>query len=112
MRGLVFGWLLALAACQAPDWRAQAIATAEAKVKSEMGDRSAQFMNVQFIGDQRSGQTCGVVQAVSRPAERFIVYIDGTAGPYIEGGEGPEHLTSEAFYAAWQNDCLAEGYVR
>ncbi len=111
MRSVLFCGLLALSACQPPDWRAQAIAAAEAKVKAEVGDPAAQFLNVQFIGDQKTGQTCGAIQAASRPMERFIVYIDGTAGPYVEGAD-PEHLSSETFYAAWENDCLAEGYIR
>ena len=111
-------WLLCscagLAACNGQDWRAQAIADAEDKVRSEMGDPSAQFSKFQVTGDSSTGQTCGVVLAKTGGGRedfaRFIVYIDGTAGPYIDKGMGAHPIAQEKFDFAWQNDCLNEGY--
>lgn len=112
MRRFLFCGLLVLAACQAPDWRAQQIARAEAKIRSEVGDSSAQFSKVQLTGDQNTGQTCGVVKDAHNAPARFIVYIDGTSGPYIEGGGGAQYLNQDSFDSAWQNDCVAEGYAQ
>ncbi|HEY1837991.1 MAG: hypothetical protein WBQ17_15005 [Rhizomicrobium sp.] len=104
-----------LAACSQQDWRAQAIANAEQNIKDDVGDPSAQFSRVQVTGDDSTGQTCGFVTAKSSgnaPAQatRFIVYIDNTAGPYVESGIGTHPLTSSDFENAWQSDCLREGY--
>ena len=44
--------------------------------------------NVQVTGDEHTGQICGkVISTNARPAH-FVVYIDGTAGPFIEGVVG------------------------
>ncbi|HEX7886987.1 MAG TPA: hypothetical protein VF474_13505 [Phenylobacterium sp.] len=110
MRRLLLCGLLAMTACEAPDWRAQQIARAVEKIRSEVGEPSAQFSKLQLTGDQNTGQTCGVVQEAHNAPARFIVYIDGTAGPYIEGGGGAEYLNQDRFDFVWQNDCVAEGY--
>ena len=95
---------------QVGDWRSQQIAAAEAKIRADVGDPSAQFSKVQLTGDDKTGQTCGEVQPAHNGSRRFIVYIDATAGPYIEGGAGGAPIGQDAFDSAWQNDCLAEGY--
>jgi len=102
--------LLSITACNAPDWRAQQIGRAEAKIRSEVGDASAQFSKVQLTGNEHTGQTCGIVQDAHNAPVRFIVYIDG-AGPYVEGGHGGQYLSRDAFDFAWQNDCINEGYT-
>jgi hypothetical protein len=107
--------LLALAACHAQDWRAQAIAAAEDKIRIEVKDPNAEFSNVQLTGDQATGQSCGKVKVTNGRAlfpspKRFIVYIDNTAGPYIEGGLGSHPITDDDFSFQWHADCVAEGY--
>src|SRR4051812_38685719 len=92
---LLSAGLLALVACDKdqPDWRPQAIADAEAQVRSRLGDPAAQFTKVQMTGDRTTGQTCGTVTAkpaasVGGGTGRFIVYIDNAAHPYIEYSVG------------------------
>ena len=107
---------LSLIACQRADWRPQAIAQAEAKMRDQVADPAAQSSHVQLTGDDKTGQTCGTMTAVLGPdrvsrSERFIVYIDNTAGPYIEGGFGNPPLSQANFDRAWQGDCLNEGYI-
>jgi hypothetical protein len=105
---------LAAAACgpagQPVDWRTQQIAAAEDKIRSGVGDPAAQFAKVQVTGDDKTGQICGEVQPAHNTSRRFIVYIDATAGPYVEGGAGGAPIGQDGFDFAWQNDCLAEGY--
>jgi hypothetical protein len=99
------------AACSPQDWRASAIADAEQKVRDDIAAPSAQFSRVQVTGDSSTGQTCGFVAA--KPGEqttRFIVYIDNTAGPYVESNAGTHPLAGSGFENAWQGDCLREGY--
>ncbi len=109
------GALSGLAACSRGDWKPQAIANAEEKIWTEVNDPSAQFLGIQVTGNSSTGQTCGAVK-VKLPdgswdrSKRFIVYIDGTAGPYIELETGTHALSQDAFNQAWQNDCLNEGY--
>lgn len=119
MRGMLeTGFLLCvcinLLGCSKEDWRAQAIADAEEKVRAEVNDPSAQFSKLQVTGDNATGQTCGVVMAKTSNGlvqfARFIVYIDGTAGPYVEKGIGMHPISSDKFDFAWQNDCIKEGY--
>jgi len=103
-----------LASCNGQDWRARAIADAEDEVRSEMGDPSARFSKLQVTGDSSTGQTCGVVLAKigggREDFARFIVYIDATAGPYLDKGMGAHPISQEKFDFAWLNDCLKEGY--
>lgn len=98
-----------LVACSKSDWRADAIADAEGQIGTQLDAPSAHFTRVQLTGNSSTGQTCGFVTAksVSAPEKttRFIVYIDGTAGPYIEF-----RMDAQAFETAWQNDCRREGY--
>ena len=115
------GGLLALAACDgsggkdASDWRAKAIADAEAQIRSRLNDPAARFVRVQLTGDQASGQTCGHVTA--RPPAgagggtgRFIVYIDKSAGPFIEYTVGISTIAQPQFEFQWEHDCVDEGY--
>ena len=72
-------------------------------------------MRVQFTGDSKTGQTCGFVSArFGRDGldhlARFIVYIDNTAGPFVDGGLGRQVLSMQDFERAWQGDCVKEGY--
>ncbi|TPK83456.1 MULTISPECIES: hypothetical protein [unclassified Mesorhizobium] len=102
-----------LAACNGGDWRANAISAAEDKMRVEVNDSSATFSHIQLTGDSSSGQTCGVVRAKAGSGwknVRFIVYIDNTAGPYVEAGLGRQSMSRPDFDWAWQNDCLNEGY--
>lgn len=115
-RGLVLlGALSALIACSRGNWKARVIANAEEQIRADVHDRSARFLGVQVTGDSSTGQTCGAVKAklpdggLDR-SRRFIVYIDETAGPYIESEKGPHALSQEDFDRAWQYDCLNEGY--
>jgi len=103
-----------LSACGQRNWRAAAIADAENQIRTNVNDPSAEFYGVQVTGNDRTGQTCGYVSAKLRTggqeSGRFIVYIDGTAGPYIENGMGTHPMTHEQIEFAWQNDCIKEGY--
>jgi hypothetical protein len=105
---------LALAACgpagQAVDWRTLQIAAAEAKIRTDVGDPAAQFTKVQVTGDDKTGQICGDVQPGPNAPRRFIVYIDGTAGPWVDQGGGHVPIGQDAFETAWQNDCVGEGF--
>ena len=115
--GKKFGWtgLLLLASCNAPDWRAKAAQDGEQKVRDDLGDPSLEFSAVQVVGDSRTGQVCGkvlgktVYGSVGEPV-RFIVYIDGSAGPWIEGQHGRDTVSDSRFDFAWQNDCINEGW--
>ncbi|MER9843531.1 hypothetical protein NKJ59_20090 [Mesorhizobium australicum] len=96
-----------LSACSGSgDWRADAIAGAEGKMRGLISDASATF------GDSSTGQTCGVITAkvgAFTKEARFIVYIDNTAGPFVEPGMG-QSMSRADFDWAWRNDCLNEGY--
>jgi len=111
---LVLGCGSLVAACQpaaAPvDWRAQQTAGAEAKIRADVGDPQALFTKVQVTGDDKTGQICGEVQPAHNEARRFVVYIDGTAGPWVEQGAGHVPVSQDRFEEAWRNDCLNEGY--
>jgi hypothetical protein len=81
-----------LSACSGSsgDWRADAIASAEARMRGLINNPEASFSHVDLTGDSASGQTCGVVASkvgIFTKEARFIVYIDG-AGPYVEPGLG------------------------
>src|SRR5437763_12832414 len=96
-----------VAACQPqspPDWRSQQIAAAEVKIRADVGDPAAQFARVQVTGDDKTGQICGEVRPGHNGSRRFIVYIDATAGPYVEQGAGSVSIGQDAFDSAWQND--------
>ncbi|MDR3511177.1 MAG: hypothetical protein P4L73_06065 [Caulobacteraceae bacterium] len=114
MRLMLLGGCLALAACDGQAWRAGAASRAEEQVRQVVSDPSAQFSRVQVTGDDRTGQTCGFA-SVRTPdglghLVRFIVYIDASAGPYVEAGLGRQVLTQDNFERAWQADCVKEGY--
>jgi len=79
-------------------------------MRAEVNDPSAQFSNIQVTGDQTTGQICGQVKAAGAWRARFIVYIDGTAGPFVESSRGMHAVSQQRFDFAWQNDCLKEGY--
>ena len=105
--------VVALASCQRGDWQAEAIAAAEDEMRADVKDPSAQFSRVQVTGDDATGQTCGSITAKAGGRQkrgRFIVYIDGTAGPFVQSGLGSQFMSPEDFAWAWQNDCLNEGY--
>lgn len=105
--------LIGIAACTPKDWRAAAIANAEDAMRTQVNDPAAEFTHVQLTGDSSSGQTCGFVTAkvgTLKKGARFIVYIDGSAGPFVEGGMGRAVMSKDDFDWAWQNDCLNEGY--
>jgi hypothetical protein len=108
-RSLIFA-LLCLGACNGRDWQARETERAEEKIRVEVGGPSAQFLNVQVTGDERTGQICGEVKATGKMKARFIVYIDGTAGPYLAAAQGRHPLPHDQFEFAWRNDCLREGY--
>jgi hypothetical protein len=120
--GLVSFTALGLASCGGGgggggggDWRSQTIERAETQMRAAVTDPTAQFWRVQVTGDDQSGQTCGFItkkNSTDGPGgtERFIVYIDQSAGPYIEGALGKQTMSEEAFSRAWENDCITEGY--
>jgi hypothetical protein len=113
-RRLPIGLCLGLAAC-GMDWRAQQMRVAEEKIRAEVNDPAAQFRQVQLTGDQATGQTCGFViprksSGVSGEPARFIVYIDGSAGPWVEKSEGRAVISQQRFDMAWQWDCVNEGW--
>ena len=114
-RRLIWAVLLIPAACHVPDWRLDVIDRAEMLIRSAVADPDATFSHVQVTGDDRTGQTCGVVTAKGgtggdRRSGRFIVYIDGTAGPYVEPGLGEQSIAQDDFDPAWAADCVKEGY--
>ena len=84
-------------------------------MRADVSDPQARFLRVQMTGDDRTGQACGVValgsptSATGRSA-RFIVYIDGSAGPFVDNELGKTALDQSFFDAAWQADCIREGY--
>lgn len=110
MKWILAGGLLVLASCGPQDWRAEQTRAAEDKIRADVGSPGAKFVQVQVTGDNRTGQICGLVELANGQRERFVVYIDGTAGPYVENGAGREYVSAETFEAAWTNDCLNEGY--
>lgn len=112
---LLIGGCLSLVACNGQDWRAQAITNAEEKVQIEVNYPAAEFSRVQVTGNGTTGQTCGYVTVKTGYAQlkrtaRFIVYIDGTAGPFVEADLGAHPVSQQRFDFAWQYDCLKEGY--
>ena len=116
MRAFMGIGLLLLAACRGgSDWRAEALASGEEKIRQDLGDPLLKFSEVQVVGDASTGQVCGrvfgktVSNSIGAPA-RFIVYIDGTAGPWIEGQQGHRTVTDQRFDFAWKADCVGEGW--
>ena len=114
-------WLLiplaGLAAACASDWRANAIADAEALVRKQMDEPSLQFARVQFTGDDRSGQTCGYLQRPNAlggtDGIRFISFIDGGGGqnPFIDEPSAPYPKIKSAFELNWRTQCVELGYT-
>jgi hypothetical protein len=106
---------IVLAACRSGDWKQAAAADGMEQIRADIGDASARFSDVQVVGDSRTGQICGKVLAhdvstgFGTPA-RFVVYIDHTSGPWIEGQHGRETVTDSRFDFAWQHDCVDEGW--
>ncbi|RWL94922.1 hypothetical protein [Mesorhizobium sp.] len=102
-----------LSACSSSgDWRADAIAAAEGKMRGLVNDPAATFTHVQLTGDSSTGQTCGDITAktgIFTKEARFIVFIDNTAGPFVEPGLG-QSMSQADFDWAWKNDCVNEGY--
>ena len=103
------------AACQKGDWRQTAIADAEQAIRVEAGDPQATFSAVQVTGDHSTGQVCGRVTArndslLTGVPARFIFYIDGNGGPWVEGNPGPHHAPDFDFN--WNADCVREGYSK
>ncbi len=102
-----------LCACSGSgDWRADAIASAEGKIRGLVADPGATFSHVQLTGDSSTGQTCGVIMAkigAFTKQARFIVYIDNSAGPFVEPVMG-QSMSLVDFDWAWKNDCVNEGY--
>jgi hypothetical protein len=113
MRGSLLLLALGCAACQKGDWRQAAIANAEQAIRAESGDPQATFSAVEVTGDASTGQVCGRVTArnetmlTGSPA-RFIFYIDGNGGPWVEGDPGPHKAPHFDFN--WNADCIKEGY--
>ncbi|RAZ90420.1 hypothetical protein DPM33_12905 [Mesorhizobium hawassense] len=108
---LLLGVLLSACTGSSGDWRAEAIASAEAKMRGLINDPAVTFAHVDLTGDSATGQTCGVIIAkigIYTKEARFIVYIDG-AGPYVEPGLGSS-MSQADFDWAWKNDCVNEGY--
>lgn len=108
--------LLALVGCgQKADWKPKVISDAEAQIRARLADPAAQFAQVQVTGNSNTGQTCGLVTA-KPPASadggtgRFIVYIDKSAGPFIEQSVGIATISQEQFEFQWEHDCVDEGY--
>ena len=94
------------------DWRADAIASAEAKMRGLINNPDATFSHVQLTGDSKTGQTCGDIISkvgIFTKEARFIVYIDNSAGPFVEPGLG-QSMSQADFDWAWKNDCVGEGY--
>jgi hypothetical protein len=112
---LVICGAFCVTACSDPDWRAHDIAKAESLARADISDPTAIFSRVAFTGDDKTGQTCGYLNGktfAGQPfAARFIVYIDGSAGPYVEYSMGRHPLSQVEFDRAWQNDCIVEGYT-
>ena len=111
---------VSLAACAKvgtpTDWRAAATADAEEQILRMVSDPSAQFSRVLVTGDDKTGQTCGYVTAKGggdgvEHTVRFIVYIDRSAGPFVDPilTQGP--LSPQGFDRAWAADCVREGYL-
>lgn len=108
---------LLLAACgNVPeDWRIKAVENGKQAIISELGNTGLRFSEVQVVGDDKTGQICGKVSGPgistnTGAAARFVVYIDGTAGPWIESDLNRAGITVERFYFAWDNDCVKEGW--
>jgi hypothetical protein len=112
---LLGGGLLALFACDRPDWKPKVIADAEKQIRAVLRDPNAQFSQVQVTGNDTTGQACGYVTANPPAAAqggtgRFIFYIDDEAHPFIEYAVGISTVSQEKFDFDWQADCVNEGY--
>ena len=106
--------VLECAACQKVDWRRTAIENAEQAIRAEAGYPQAVFSGVQVTGNESTGQVCGRVTAhndsmLSGAPARFIFYIDGNGGPWVEGNPGPHQAPNFDFN--WNADCVGEGYL-
>ena len=115
MRSLCVIVLLGLGGCHA-DWRARAMNDAEAMVRDQIKDPSAQFSRVQFTGDSQSGQTCGYVARKTADggvvSMRFIAFIDGGGGqnPFIDDPSMPYPINKDDFELNWREQCVGLGY--
>lgn len=108
--GRLIPLLLLLSACSRPggDWQAQQTAIAKQKVRDAVADPSAAFPHTDVVGDDKTGQVCGLVRPHGGAPVRFVFYIDQTAGPYVD--ESGNAGVREQFESAWQADCIREGY--
>jgi len=109
---LVLCALLSACSGSSGDWRADAIASAEAKMRGLINSPEVTFSHVDLTGNSATGQTCGVIISkvgIFTKEARFIVYIDNTAGPFVEPGLGSS-MSQADFDWAWKNDCVNEGY--
>lgn len=115
MRWMALCPVLALISCEAPDWRAAAAERALDSVRRDVGDPAVRFFAVQVVGDDRTGQICGRLMGEGLSTRRgtparFIVYIDNSAGPWIENQIGHDIVSDARFDFAWENDCVKEGW--
>ncbi|MGE4429883.1 MAG: hypothetical protein AB7E05_03965 [Sphingobium sp.] len=104
-----------LASCDRPDWRVKAAEEGQQIIRATLDTSNLRFFDVQVVGDSRTGQICGKLLADGLSARsglpaRFIVYRDGTAGPWIENQYGRHKVSDERFDIAWRNDCVNEGW--
>ena len=115
MKRLLVFCLVALASCGGGDWQAGAVEAGEQSIRQDVNDPSVRFFKVQAVGNSSTGQICGEVlgkdvsTGFGGPV-RFVGYIDGTAGPWIEGQHGHNQIPDARFEFAWANDCVAEGW--
>lgn len=118
-RILAWAGAISLTACGSagtPDWRTAAFENAHRAIREEAGDPNAAFSAEQITGDEFSGQVCGRVTAhndslLSGTPARFVWFIDGNGGPWVEGGHGPHAISSDYFDRVWDASCKGEGYV-
>lgn len=104
-----------LTSCDKPDWRVKAVENGKQAIRASLDTSNLRFFDVQAVGDERSGQICGKLLADGLAARsglpaRFIVYLDGSTGPWIENQYGRHKVSDERFDLAWQNDCVNEGW--
>ena len=102
--------LVACGSAAQADWRAQALENAHQSIRIEAGDPNATFVEEKITGEEIGGQVCGHVVAkndslLSGSPARYLWFIDGNGGPWVEGGHGPHAIPSDQFDWNWKLCC-------
>ncbi len=85
-------------------------------MRTEVHDPTIKFYRLQFMGDNRTGQTCGYFSTQASDGgiitKRFMSFIDGNGGenPFIDDMSARFPKNKGIFELNWQDQCVKLGY--